>query len=159
MDTVFELGGERLVLKDDVITVAKAREIRAAMKDLVKKNDEEVEELKKVLVSIDEKYSDDLTKGENETDESYKERIAPILEAKKAEADAVIPEDKESVVMEMAYKCLGVLADQFGQSAKVTPANFEAAKNYNKVKLQLAKFLINNECEIGVLFLPPKNLN
>jgi hypothetical protein len=158
MDTEFVLGAQRLVIKSDMITVAKARELRAAIKEVGVKHDAKLEEQKKALREIDKEYSSRLIKLEDESMAEYEERITPILEEKQAAVDGVLPEDNESYVMKLAFDCLSVLGHQFGQAAKVTQEGFDAGV-WDKTKLALAKLLINNECELGVLFLPPRSLN
>lgn len=164
-DLELELGSERLVIRSDAVSPAKARELRLAIKEVAKAYDTKLEEFKKVLREIDKEYESRLAREKDaygEYSEAYDvwiERINPVLEEKQEAVDAVTPEDKESHVMELAFECLKVIAAQFGQSQKVTPASFDAAKSWSRLKFTLAKFLINNECEMGVLFLPPKSLN
>lgn len=158
MDIEFLLGPERLVIKSDVVTVAKSREVRAAMKKVAKSHDEAIEKQKSDLRALEVDFASRIKQDKDETDEEWEARITPILEEREAAIEALIPEDTESFKMKLAFECLKVLGQEFGQAGKVTPANFDQA-SWDKTKLLLAKFLINNECELGMVFLPPKTLN
>lgn len=158
MDLELELGAERVVVKSDTITVKTARLLRSnikAVRDIYNKElDQQNEAVQKVL----EKYKETLTKKDDESIEEFNKRVEPVLVERKAEVDLLIPEDKESFIMDIAYRCIKAIAEQFGQAHKVTPTNFDQA-NWPKIKKGLAKFLISNECELGQLFLPPKEIS
>lgn len=154
----FVLGGERLVVKGDQLTFGKARELKAAIKQVSEDFDGVLEKFKEDLKKVDEEFASRLEKDEDETLEDWQERIEPVIKEKQAACDAVTPDDLESHVQSLAFKCLQAVGRLFGQEHKITTANFDAA-DAAKTKMLLAKLLINNECPLGTLFLPPKSLN
>jgi len=154
----FEMGRDRLVVNEDVITCAKARELREAIKKVSDRYDERVEKEQEAINEVVEAFASRLEREENETDIAYVKRTKPILKEREEAAKKVSSPDKESHLMELAFECLKEVAKLVGQEAKVTRENFDAA-SWSKTKLKLAKVLIVNECQMGMLFLPPKSLS
>jgi predicted RNase H-like nuclease (RuvC/YqgF family) len=158
-----ELGPERLVL-DDVFDVAKVRQLRKAIKEIGKKYDEELDAQKEKIEAIIDEYKERLKMNRDEydipteTDREYKKRIAPVLAERNAKIEELAPDD-EAPTMKLGYQCLEAIAELTGQGGgrKVNPANFEKVK-WGTAKMKLAKFLISNECDLGMIFLPPKQL-
>lgn len=159
-----ELGPERLVINDDVFTVSKVRELRAAIKAVGKAYDDELEAQKKAVNEVVEEYSsrlkrevDEETGVSSETDKEYSERIKDPLAERDKKIEEIVPEDSEAPTMKLAFECLKAIASITGQAQKVTPPNFDKV-NWGKCKIKLAKFLISNECDLGLIFLPPRQL-
>lgn len=159
-----EVGGAKQSLRimDDHFTVKVARELRHDIQKVVDDYNTQVNELSEKVEAIVDEYKEVLQvvklDGVEESLDAYEERVKPFLAERKAKLDAITPEDKESYVMTLAFNCLKVIADKFGQGAKVTQSSFEAA-SWPKVKLALAKFLLTNEINTGKIFLPPQNLD
>lgn len=159
-----ELGTERLVLNDDVFDVAKVRQLRKAIKEIGKKYDADLDAQKELIEEVIEEYRPRLKREVDEydvpteTDREYKKRIKPALTERDAKIEEIAPDD-EAPTMKLGYQCLEVIADLTGQGGgrKVNEANFEKI-NWGKTKMKLAKFLISNECDLGMIFLPPKQL-
>lgn len=160
-----EFGTERLVLNDDAFDVAKVRQLRKAIKEVGKKYDDELDAQKKAINEVIEEYRPRLKREVDdygvptETDAEYTKRIAEPLAERDAKIDEIAPEDAEAPTMKLAYQCLEAIAEITGQGGgrKVNAANFEKI-NWGKAKMKLAKFLISNECDLGLIFLPPKQL-
>lgn len=159
-----ELGPERLVLNDDVFDVAKVRQLRKAIKEVGKKYDDELDAQKKAINEVIEEYRPRLKREVDEydvfteTEAEYTKRIAEPLAERNAKIEEIAPDD-EAPTMKLGYQCLEVIADLTGQGGgrKVNPTNFEKVK-WGQAKMKLAKFLISNECDLGLIFLPPKQL-
>jgi hypothetical protein len=156
LDYTFELPPERLVIKEDQITVAVSRELRSKMDAAHQEFLKSLEDQSLKVQDIIAKYKDDLVKEKDESDEDFSARSKKRLEDKEREIKEAIPDD--SFVSMLAFHCLKGLGELFNQGHKVTEANFEKA-NYSKVKTLLAKLLISNECNLGSVFLPPTELN
>ena len=154
--TSFEIGKERLVIMHDLLTVSKTRLLKKKIKDVKEAYDKELTDLQKTLIAIGRKYEPEYERKEEESDEEYSTRCQEITDRLDKEVKELVPTDVEPYIFEMAFRCLQALGEEFGQSQKVTRENFDAAI-FPKLRLELAKFLLTNECDqVGSLFLPKK---
>ena len=89
-----------------------------------------------------------------ETEEEWESRKKDLEKEHERELTEMLPSEDTFYQFELAFKCLEVLGDMFGQKQKITQQNFEEAA-WPKVKQELARILISNGCDLGTLFLPP----
>ena len=128
----------------------------------VEEHEKELADKQKQLEALAQKYNDlskEIAESTEITEEERTAKFAELVINRTKEAESIFPEDSETYVMSVVFLTLKALADLDGQGHKVTKANF-AKCPYVKTKLMLAKLLIQNEIsEVGIIFLPPKNLD
>jgi hypothetical protein len=166
MQTIFVLGRERLVIDHDIVTVKKSKLLKKAIREAQTEYNKELDALRVTLQGIQDTYKPKLEHIQSsyddngkvvppESDEEYEARVAPIQEEMNKELETAVPDDGDTYVHKMAFKCLKVLGREFGQEQKVTQDSFDDSLWY-VIKVDLAKFLLLNEISLGELFLPPK---
>ena len=156
------LGNEVLRINQDTLTVEKVGLLKASLRSAIKEHEKELADKQKQLEALAQKYNDlskEIAESTEITEEERTAKFAELVINRTKEAESIFPEDSETYVMSVVFLTLKALADLDGQGHKVTKANF-AKCPYVKTKLMLAKLLIQNEIsEVGIIFLPPKNLD
>lgn len=148
------LGGERMAVTKEMVTVKKARELRQKTKAVEKAWDDEIVKQKEALRALNDEYKDRLKRDDKEQDEDYFKRIEPIIKERDEKAGLIVPEDEESMPMTMAFEGLKAIGEVFGQAHKLKDKAVMEDMVYEDLKKKLADFFLRNDCEFGALFLP-----
>lgn len=154
-----ELGELVVRIDEDLMNGHEVKKLKAAIRETRAEYDKQLEDAQKKLIELSKEVNKQLARKKNETDEDHKARIEKVDEdaQKRAEEITADLQKDQSYTMELAYRCLKVLATQFGQGDKVTREGFDLIP-YTGLKIKLAKLFLSNEIEEASLFLPPADI-
>lgn len=153
---IFKLGNnEQIIFDKDLLTQKQIRQFRLDIANELEKYLKEISEFQDSFQDLAKKFSEDTARKEKESDKAYEKRVQELTEKFKEDAAKLRGPDDAYWKQELAGRLLRVIARMALQEAKVTPANLDDAP-WEPMKRQLAEFLINNECDAGTHFLPPR---
>lgn len=153
------LGEKELRIDEDLMNGFEVKKLKAAIRETRAEYDKELATAQELLLELSKEVKAKLKKQKDETPAAYEKRVKKVDEeaSKRAEEITAGLQKDQSYVMEIAYRCLKVLATQFGQGEKVTREGFDLIP-YTGLKIKLAKLFLSNEIEEASLFLPPADI-
>lgn len=158
---IIPMGKDDLKVDEDLMSVKKVHELRRRIRKVHEDYNEEIRQTNEKINEITTRYSEegerlvDKNESPTESEEEWKARREELGKKQEKELEEILPDEDDFYQFELAFKACEVLEDMFGQKGKVTQENFDNA-NWPKIKMELAKLLISNGCDMGMVFLPPK---
>lgn len=149
------LGADEIRFDEDELTTKVLKKFRKDIEQVQKDYDAKIDADKTQLNILNEKLHQDLAKRDDETEEKFTKRSEKLIKEYNAKVETLFPEENDYFVMDLAFRCLGVIGAMVKQESKVTMENFDNAP-WTKVKALLARFLVTHGCPMGALFLPPR---
>lgn len=158
---IFKLGAneqgqtEQVIFDKDLLTQKQIRQFRLDIANEVEAYMKDIDKYQDDFQKLAQAFAEDSKKKEKESDKVYEKRVSELTEKFKEEAAKLRGPDDSYWKQELAARLLKVIARMAGQEHKVTPAALDGAP-WEPMKRGLAEFLINQECDAGTHFLPPR---